>query len=171
MQTTIKSVEVEWVGSGAKKYGKAAVKHDNGKGERTQYLVSFKNPEVFKRVQELVNQTVEVENVKVGDFWEWRSINVAGVSSGTNAASPAAGTSTRVTGSNYETKEERAARQVMIAKQSSLDRAVEILKHNNPKDKIEADAVKALAQDLTDWVLGTKAPDMSVEGMLDDIPY
>jgi hypothetical protein len=171
MQTTIKSVDVEWVGSGAKKYGKAKVTHVGDKGEKTQYLVSFKNPEVFKKVQELVGQTVEVDLKKDGDFWQWVSIQntTAGSAAPTGGNAPAAGT--RVSGSNYETKEERAARQVLIVKQSSLSVAKDVLIHNAGKDKVVPEAVKELAQNLTDWVF-EKAEDKSgFDSMDDDIPF
>lgn len=172
MQTTIKSVDVEWVGSGAKKYGKAAVKHDNGKGEKTQYLVSFKNPEVFKKVQEMVGQTVEVENKKEGDFWQWVSIQVAGGSPAAGSAPSSGAQATRVSGSNYETKEERAARQVLIVKQSSLSNAVAMLTPG-AKAALEKEKVLELAQELTDWVLDTrtKNPSSGFDDMNDDIPF
>jgi hypothetical protein len=168
MQVKIVNVDVEWVPGKTGKYGKATVSFERDGKEQKQYLVSFKNPDVFKKVQEMVGQTVEVETVKNGDFWEWKSITVA---SGATSAPAAGAASTRVTGSNYETKEERAARQVMIAKQSSLDRAVEILKHNNPKGLVEAAAVKELAQDLTDWVLGKDSDKSGFDNMSDDIPF
>lgn len=170
MQTKIVSVDVEWVGSGAKKYGKATVVHDAGKGEKKQYLVSFKNPEVFKKVQELVGQTVDVENVKDGDFWTWKTISVSGsaASAPGPTGSAAAGT-TRVAGSNYETKEERAARQVLIVKQSSLNAAVATL---TPGAKTALDPKEVLrqAQEYTDWVFG-KDQEGSIESMQDDIPF
>lgn len=171
MQTVIKSVDVEWMGTGAKKYGKATVVHDAGKGEKKQFLVSFKNPEVFKKVQELVGQTVDVENVKEGDFWTWKSITVG---SATNAisGSPASAATTRVTGSNYETKEERAARQVLIVRQSSLSAAVETLSVG--AKAVDPDKVLELAQRYTDWVFTTNSNSEAAQpfaDMKDDIPY
>jgi hypothetical protein len=174
MQVTIRNVNVEWAGEGRKKYGKAVVEYTYNGEARRQNIMSFSNPDVFKKVQELTGQTVEVEVGKNDKgYSEWRSISV-GVSNASNAGSPAATATTRVSGSNYETREERAARQVMIAKQSSLDRAVEILKHNNPKDKIDPEEAKRLAQDLTDFVLGApnKTEDKSgFDNMDDDIPF
>jgi hypothetical protein len=148
----------------------------NGESRR-QNIMSFSNPDVFKKVQELVGQTVEVEVGKNDKgYSEWRSISAtnAPAVNGNQGATTGGATSTRVSGSNYETREERAARQVMIAKQSSLDRAVEILKHNNPKDKIDPEEAKRLAQDLTDFVLGApnKTEDKSgFDNMDDDIPF
>lgn len=172
MQVTIKDVSVEWVGSGAKKYGKAAVKFNRDGRDGTQYLVSFKNPDVFKKVQEMVGQTVEVESKKDGDFWQWVSINAAsGAPSGASSSAPSAGT-TRVSGSNYETKEERAARQVLIVKQSSLSNAVAVLSVG-AKAAPKKDEVLALAQEFLDWVLDVKAPSKgsNISDMDDDIPF
>lgn len=171
MQTVIKSVDVEWVGTGAKKYGKAAVKHDNGKGEKTQYLVSFKNPEVFKKVQEMVGQTVEVENKKEGDFWQWVSIQAAGASNGSSTLNPAATVTNRVSGSNYETKEERAARQVLIVKQSSLSVAKDIAIHNAAKGTVDPGVVLGIAQSLADWVFSTENDESGFDNMSNDLPF
>lgn len=174
MQTTIKSVDVEWVGSGAKKYGKAAVRHDAGRGEKTQYLVSFKNPEVFKKVQEMVGQQVDVEMKKDGDFWQWVSITANGADAGqhttSGSASTGTGTATRVTGSNHETKEERAARQVLIVKQSSLSNAVAVLSVG-AKTAPAKESVTELAQHFTDWVLGANVKSDRIEDMDDDLPF
>lgn len=166
MQTLIKNVEVEWNGVGAKRWGKAVVTHDAGKGEKKQNVVSFKNPEVFKKVQELVGQTVEVENVKDGDFWNWKSISSAG-SQTTASSSTAQNSTTRVSGSNYETKEERAARQVLIVKQSSLSAAVATLTPG-AKAALDPKAVLGLAQEYTDWVFEQEKPESETHG---DIPF
>lgn len=167
MQTVIKSFDIEWVPGKQGKYGKMKVVHDAGKGEKTQMLVSFKNPEVFKKVQELVGQTVEVDLKKDGDFWQWVSINTA--STGSSSGAPAsAATATRVSGSNYETKEERAARQVLIVKQSSLSSAVATLTAG-AKTPPTSDDVKKLAQEYADWVF--EQPKLDILDMSNDIPY
>ena len=165
MQVKINDVSVSWSGAGAKKYGKAVVKFTNDRGEdRSQTLVSFKNPEVFKKVQELVGQDVDVTSQKNGDFWEWVSITAISAAAGPSV-SPA-NTATRVSGSNYETREERAARQVLIVKQSSLSAAVATLTPG-AKAALDPKAVLALAQDYADWVFDTE----SSNEMDDDIPF
>lgn len=172
MQTLIKNVDVQWTGQGAKRWGKAVVTHEREGKELKQNVVSFKNPEVFKKVQELIGQTVDVETVKDGDFWNWKSISTAGATSAnssTGTASTGNSTSTRVSGSNYETKEERAKRQVLIVKQSSLSAAVAILTPG-AKAALDPKAVKELAQDLTDWVFD-KEDDGSIETMSNDLPF
>ena len=189
MQVQIVNVQVDWVGEGRKKYGAAVVDYKWNGESRKQKIMSFANPDVFKKVQEMVGQTVEVETGKndrgynewrnisqessgASGYNEWRSINV-GASDATGVASPGATNTTRVSGSNYETKEERAARQVLIVKQSSLSAAVASL---TPGAKATLDPATVLerAQAYTDWVFGNgddKQDASGFDSMKDDIPY
>lgn len=172
LQVQIKDVQVEWAGEGRKKYGKAVVNYSYNGEARRQQIMSFANPDVFKKVQELTGQTVEVEVGKNDKgYSEWRSVNITSGAPSTGAQTGNSVTATtRVTGSNYETKEERAHRQVLIAKQSSLKAAVDILTPG-AKSALDANAVIELAEKLTDWVLAQPAKDLSIEGMSDDIPF
>lgn len=155
MQVTIKNVDVENVAKGKSRYSKATVDYTYNGQLRQQKIMSFANPDVFKKVQELVGQTVEVETGKnESGFSEWKSIQAlsdGSVSSGGSANRGASATTTRVSGSNYETKEERAARQVLIVKQSSLSAAVATLSPG-AKGALDPRAVIDLAQQYTDWV-------------------
>lgn len=168
MQVTINRVDVEWVGEGRKKYGKATVNYAYNGEARRQNVMSFSNPDVFKKVQELTGQTVEVEVGKNDKgYSEWRSVTV-GSAPTTSSAAGQTGT-TRVSGSNYETKEERAARQVLIVKQSSLSAAVASLSPG-AKSALNKEDVLALAQVYADWVFAK--PELGgVEEMNDDIPF
>jgi hypothetical protein len=170
MQVTIKSVDVEWVGEGRKKYGKATVNYAYNGEARRQNVMSFSNPDVFKKVQELQGQTVEVEVGKNDKgYSEWRSITASGAAS----AAPATGVTsnaTRVSGSNYETKEERAARQVLIVKQSSLSSAVATLSPG-AKTALDANAVIELAQKYADWVFDTPADASGFATIEQDLPF
>jgi hypothetical protein len=168
MQVTIKNVDVQWNGEGRKKWGKAVVDYSFNGEARKQNVMSFTNPEVFKKVQELVGQSVDVELTKNDKgYSEWKSVNVSsaasGTGTGTNGSAPAA---TRVSGSNYETKEERAARQVLIVKQSSLSAAVETLK-TGAKAPPDPAAIIDLAQQFVDWVFESATADAE-QG---DIPF
>jgi hypothetical protein len=149
MQVRITNVEIEWAKGRTGKYGKATVSYDFNGQARQQKIMSFANPEVFKKVQEMVGQNVEVEVAKNDSgFSEWKSIS-AGTAS--TPASSGAAPATRVSGSNYETKEERAARQVLIVKQSSLSAAVASLTPG-AKAALDSASVIKLAQEYTDWV-------------------
>lgn len=169
MQVQIRNVNVEWAGEGRKKYGKATVEYTYNGEARRQNVMSFSNPDVFKKVQELTGQTVEVEVGKNDKgYSEWRSVSVSGNASA-SAAPAASGGTTRVSGSNYETKEERAARQVLIVKQSSLSAAIATLTPG-AKTALSKDDVLALAETYSDWVF--QKPELGgVEEMSDDIPF
>lgn len=172
MQVQIRNVNVEWAGEGRKKYGKAVVEYAYNGEARKQNVMSFSNPDVFKKVQELTGQTVEVELAKNDKgYTEWRSVNTSSGATGTGASpNGSAPATTRVSGSNYETKEERAARQVLIVKQSSLSAAIAILTPG-AKAALDKDAVIALAQGLTDWVFSKENDDTGFDTMSDDIPF
>lgn len=170
MQFVIKNVEVEWTGTGAKKYGKAIVDYQYNGQFRQHKVMSFVSPDVFKKVQEMVGQTVEVEVVKNDKgFNEWKSITSASTAGGSTAPTTVVN-NTRVSGSNYETKEERAARQVLIVKQSSLSAAVATLTPG-AKAALEPERVLALAQQYADWVFETPPDETGFDTMSDDIPY
>lgn len=117
-------------------------------------LMSFSNPGVFKHISGLAKgDSVNVNTEKdQNGYWQWTSINEGGapqVAQQPNSASP----NTRVTGSNYETKEERAARQVLIVKQSSLSTAVTALAVG-AKSAPSASDVIAYAKQLEQYVMG-----------------
>ena len=119
--------------------------------------MSFSNPEVFKTAQtwekgDTVNIAMEKDDA---GYWNWTKVLADGevAPAPTNASAGGASTSAprastakptnRVTGSNYETKEERALRQRMIVRQSSLSNAVATLAtHGSP---LTPDQVMALA--------------------------
>lgn len=137
-------------------------------------LMSFSNPSVFKAVSQLSKgDTIDVTTQKDdAGYWQWTAVNEAG--SAPSAQAPVQQTSsasaTRVTGSNYETKEERAARQELIVRQSSLSNAIAILTVG--AKSLKKEDVFALAQELNDWVFNKhaeKAPDPKVSGSFDDL--
>ena len=75
-----------------------------------------------------------------------------------------------MTGSNYETKEERAARQELIVRQSSLSNAVAILSVG--AKTLAKNDVLDLATDLSNWVFNKTTGDSKVDfdSFEDDIP-
>ena len=141
-------------------------------------LMSFSNPAVFKAISQLnKGDNVDVTTSKDdAGYWQWTAINDGGQSIqsfGQAAPSTTSSAPTKVTGSNYETKEERAVRQELIVRQSSLSNAVAILTVGSKS--VDKQAVKALAQELSDWVfnkqtdVSTPAP-VSFDDFDDDIP-
>jgi hypothetical protein len=136
-------------------------------------LMSFSNPNVFKTISGLgKGATIDVVTTKDdAGYWQWTGIN-DGSSPAPAQATTGTPATTRVTGSNYETAEERAARQRLIVRQSSLSAAVSILTVG--AKAVDKESVKSLAQELTDWVFETKSVaqiDTDITDMQDDIPY
>ena len=109
-------------------------KNDQGQAQ-SKKLMSFANPAVFKAAQawqkgDVVHVSTEKD---ANGYWQWTAVGSADAVTDTRsdtdapAQAQASSTKTRVTGSNYETKDERAARQIMIVRQSSLSNAVATL--------------------------------------------
>ncbi len=113
-----------------------AYKNEQGQPQLKK-LISFSNPNVYKAAKDWVKGDVvnvtTVKNEKTG-YWDWVGLEGDGAVAETKPAS--ASTGARVTGSNYETKEERAARQVYIIRQSSLSTAVELLGQGKSVDEV-----------------------------------
>ena len=142
-----------------------AYKNEQGQPQLKK-LISFSNPNVFKAAKEWVKGDVvnvtTVKNEKTG-YWDWVGLEGDGVVAETKTAS--ASTGARVTGSNYETKEERAARQVYIIRQSSLSTAVELL----GQGKSVADVI-ATAKQFEAYVFSKAEGVEAINELQDDIP-
>jgi len=116
---------------------------NNGKIEGKN-LKSFVNAQVFKDIQTKKEGDVILVNTEkdAKGYWQWTKItDFTAVESKAEEAKPA-------TKGSYETKEERALRQQMIIRQSSLSSAVEF--HTGKKSTIED--VLYTATMFVDWV-------------------
>jgi hypothetical protein len=142
-----------------------AYKNEQGQPQLKK-LISFSNPNVFKAAKEWVKGDVvnvtTVKNEKTG-YWDWIGLEGDGIVAENKPASAATGA--RVTGSNYETKEERAARQVFIIRQSSLSTAVELL----GQGKSVADVI-ATAKQFEAYVFSKASGVEAINDTEDDIP-
>lgn len=140
----------------------------DGKAQEKK-VISFANPKVFEFLTGLGNFPVEVSvtNVKnAKGFWEWSAINHAGAAGepqGDERAIAIAAGPKRI--SNFETPEERAARQVMIVRQSSLSSAVALLAANGGKKNTAQDVID-VAREFEKYVMGTGIVDIK-----DDVPF
>lgn len=79
----------------------------------------------------------------------------------------------RVTGSNYETAVERAARQRLIVRQSSITAALTFMTHNAPKQVLDIDAVLSIANRFENHVFGednSKNPKNVMSTLENDLP-
>lgn len=131
MNIEVLSVSVEDKG----KYKMAEVAYKGGDGKVTsKKLMSFNHPEVFKTFADAKQGNVfSVESQKNDKgYWDWISASVGGAVGGAiGKAAPTQGNASPK--STYETAEERANRQVLIVRQSSLSNAVEFLGLNTKK--------------------------------------
>lgn len=158
MNVEVLSVSVEDKG----KYKMAEVAYKGGDGKVTsKKLMSFNHPEVFKVFVDAKQGsvfTVESEKNDKG-YWDWIS-----AVSGVQAASKASPTSTGNVSpkSTYETAEERANRQVLIVRQSSLSNAIEFLGLNQKKIPTPQEVVE-VATFFESYVFGkTSSPSADV---------
>ena len=111
-------------------------------------LVDFNNKDVFNFVKDLKPGDViqiTTEKKEEDKFWNWVGVTIAtgGVAVPAASGAPTVATNTnvksvgRVTGSNYETPEERAKKQVYIVRQSSISSAIEFAKQQGNVPSIE----------------------------------
>jgi hypothetical protein len=155
-------------------YQSMEVTYKNEQGQtQSKKLMSFSNPDVFKQAKDWQkgdNVNVNMTKDDAG-YWQWVSIGEPGSAS---ASPPQAysgkpqASATRVTGSNYETPEERAKKQVYIVRQSSISSAIDLLKSNDNDVKVEN--VLSVAKQLEEYVFGKQAGVDAINNMQDDIP-
>jgi len=151
MQITIIDVSQNTLASKTgKTFEQLEVAYKNDQGQtQSKKLVSFSNPEVFKVAKTWEKGAVvdirAIKNEKTG-YWDWIGFGQGDAPVATTTGSTAP---TRVTGSTYETKEERTARQILIVRQSSISSAVELL----GPGKSVADII-ATAKQFEEYVFG-----------------
>jgi hypothetical protein len=179
MRVKILDVSVETVSTGKKPYKKATVAYMSEGQARTQSVIDFANPDVFKKLSQYVGKEADVTVTKnAGGYNQWAAIadasnDAPAASSIPTSSTPAA--TNRVTGSNYETPAERAVKQVYIVKQSSLSAAVALAASN--KEKKSKEEIVADAQFFVDFVFDNKPKETGAtvgsgfDDMADDIPY
>lgn len=159
-------------------YGQLTVTYRSGGKIAEKKLMSFTNPAVFKHFEKAQKgenvDVTSVKNEKTG-YWDWTAIGGGEASqapSQQSSSNAATSSSTRVTGSNYETKEERAVKQRYIVRQSSLSVASQVLAVG-AKGSPKSSEIISLAKEFESYVFSTEdksALDMLVEEMGSDIP-
>jgi hypothetical protein len=139
-------------------------------------LMSFSNPSVFKAAGSW-NKGDVVDIVTQKDdagYWQWTGIGTGGGVSAPSTSPVANGgsaTATRVTGSTYETKEERAAKQILIVRQSSLSVASQVLSVGAKAPPNAADII-GLAKQFEAYVYAEEVkPIPEISDLEDDVPY
>lgn len=148
MIVTIQEVNVERVKTGKTPYEKAVIKYSYDGNSRSQTLLSFSNPAVFKQVKEMQageNYDVTVTKNDQG-YNTWAAVKPA------TAPVPGKPASVTVPKSNYETPEERKLRQLYIIRQSSIANAIDFLKFAATPETVDVARVLDVAQDFVDFV-------------------
>ena len=147
-------------------YQSIEVTYKNDQGQvANKKLMSFSNPTVFNHIKGLAKgDQINVQTTKdANGYWQWTGIG--GESAVAESKPATAQPGGRVTGSNYETKEERAARQVYIIRQSSLSTAVDLLGQG-----AKVDDVIATAKEFETYVFSKETGVDAIISMEDDIP-
>lgn len=157
MQIQIQFISADVEDKGKYKCAEIAYK-DLVKGQvSSKKLMSFTNPVVYKTMVDA--KKGEVYNVELikneKGYWDWTNVASSNAVD-TSQASPAAPSSKTNASpkSTYETSEERAQRQILIVKQSSLSNAIEYLTATGAVKKASAKDVTICAQEFYNWVFG-----------------
>jgi len=148
-------------GKTGKPYKVIEVNYSRDGKQASKSLRSFSYPEVCKFFEgmDTFPQTVEVKSEKNDrGYWDWVSAQAtdgSGVTAEKAQPAPQAGK-----------KNVFEERDVRIVRQSSLERAVAVECHNNPKGAVDPEKVEALAERFSKWVL-----QQTPASMKDDIPF
>lgn len=150
-------------------YQSMEVTYKDDQGQvKNKKLMSFSNPSVFNHIKGLskgdqINLRTEKD---AAGYWQWIGIEGDKTVATETKTTPQAGG--RVTGSNYETKEERAARQVLIVRQSSLASAVALVTATSTEPTTTENVIN-IAKKFEEYVFG-KDQEVNFDDMEDDIP-
>lgn len=169
----IKLIAVEVNAVPGKKYRQIDVSYKSDKGEtKGKKLMDFSVKKGLNYLLEgKAGDALEVTAVKNGEYWNWEAIAPASAESAAAPAASGGGKGYVAPARDFETKDERAARQVMIVRQSSISSAVSLLKTEKNIPSVEE--VLKVAQAFEAFVMGktdTQAAE-AVVNMDDDIPY
>lgn len=167
MQIEVLSVSVEDKG----KYKMMEVAYKGGDGKVTsKKVMSFgAAADVFSKLSSAKQgDSFEIKSEKnEKGYWDWISIGPVGSGGAVAAAKPAGNASPK---STYETSEERANRQVLIVRQSSLSNAVDYLALNTKKVPSVQEVVE-VAKFFESYVFGRQdtPADPSMDSLESDV--
>lgn len=170
MRVIFQECNVETITKGRNKYQIASVTYTVNGANRTQKLLSFANPESFAAVQKFApGASLEVTITKNdAGYDQWAKVVTADDAAPSPTAAPTGG---KVTGSNYETREERQMRQLHIVRQSSLSNAIALLSPG-AKGALDLEKVLETAQELVDFVYDNGQEDLApANSDFQDVPH
>jgi hypothetical protein len=164
MQIEVLSVSVEDKG----KYKMMEVAYKSDGKVTSKKVMSFGNAaDVFKRLTSAKpGDSFDIKSQKNDKgYWDW-----VGISDGTGSMTAAKPAGNATPKSTYETAEERANRQVLIVRQSSLSNAVEYLALNTKKVPSVQEVVE-VAKFFESYVFGKQdtPEDPSMESLESDV--
>jgi hypothetical protein len=139
---------------------------DSGKVEGKK-IMSFNHKPVFDALSKAqAGNKFDVKLVKEGDYWNWTQVTEG---TGETSAKPTAKESFTSPKSTYETAEERAVRQRLIVRQSSISAAIGVLAPGS-KGPLDPELVLDIADRFTDWVFERPVGVAGIVAMDDDVP-
>lgn len=163
MAITVEVLSVSVEDKGKYRMCEVAYKGNDGK-ITSKKLMSFNYPEVFNSFANAKQGNVfSVEMVKNDKgYWDWTTATTGGAMS--KPAPASIGNASPK--STYETAEERANRQVLIVRQSSLSNAVEFLGLNTKKIPTAQEVVE-VASFFESYVFGKTSKPEAVDEFVD----
>lgn len=173
--TVLKSATTSKNGANGKPIQTLELTYTNGTSGaiESKKLVIFYNKVVCNALANAkMDDVYTITSEKEGDFWVWKEAVQAAPGQDApvvvnNNNAPAKAAYTPSSKSTYETPEERAIKQVLIVRQSSLKEAVSVLTIG-AKIPPSRELVFQEAQAFVDWVYQTKQE--ALVDMEDDIP-
>lgn len=144
-----------------------AYKNESSGKTEGKKVMSFAQKETFNVLSKATpGQSYIIESVKNEStgYWDWVNAELTTGESQPVAANKSTGNTTPK--STYETADERAARQVLIVRQSSLTAAINTL----PEKVRDPETIKKVAQEYVDWVFQKDTPNPNFSDMEEDVP-
>lgn len=139
----------------------------------TKKLLDFASKDVYSTIsQAKFGEVYEIIRTKDEQgYWQWTGIGgTEQVIPAQPQGNPMTKTAAVTPKSTYETAEERAVRQVMIVRQSSIANAIALLAANGGK-KNTTDEVIVIAKQFEDYVLGKETIENPFTDIVeDDLP-
>ena len=159
MLVTINNVTTSQAPKG---YMIAEVQYTKDGQNESRKIMSFAAPAVYTTLTEMKSFPIDVNVTleKNGKFWNWTGVEQSGNSKvDINRKDPGKAVG-RIVGSNYETPEERARRQVYIIKQSSISSAISLIQARFPKGcECSVEEVLFIAERMKNYVLSVETSD------------
>lgn len=176
MKIKIIKTSVEWQEKGKAKWQKLNVVFHNDSTGRVdgRNILSFTNKDVFSVLsasqKDEVYDITEVQNAKgYPEIVKIEKLDSSAVAVPASTSETTPSKSTPAPRSNFETPEERAKRQELIVRQSSLSNAIAVLTVG-AKGPLDANTVEALADRFVDYVFDKPDVMAEIAAMDDDIP-